>query len=395
MDFELTPKQAKWRDEVRRFLAENITNELREELWTTHVDEKGPELREIRRKIGERGWYGLNWPEEFGGLGLSPIEQQILIDEFENEGIAAFDLTVTSVAPMIMRYGTEKNKADWLPGIARGEVTCAVGYSEANAGTDLANLETRAELIDGQWIINGSKLWNSRAHRASHEWLCVRTDPSAPKHEGISVIIVPTDAAGVQIEPLVTWVDNRTNQTFFTDVRVPEENLIGEVNQGWSYITGALNLERGSIASAARLRVAFDALVDLCTRGQIDGVRLADDPLVRRRLAELDADLEIAKLLNLETASLLEEGEIPTIVSSEAKVFHSELRAKLADWGMQILGMYGQLDWHDEEAPLRGHLERLYREAPLVRFGGGTNEVLRDVIAQRGHGLPSYGRSRK
>lgn len=394
VDFRLTPRQAEWRDEVRQFLADNVTDELRDELWRIHPDEKAPGLTAFRRKIGERGWFGVSWPVEFGGLGLTAMEQQIMLDEFEREGVQAFDLTTTSVAPVIMRFGTEKNKQDWLPGIAAGEITCALGYSEPDAGTDLASLRTKAVLDGDEWVINGVKIWNSRAHRVTHEWLCVRTDPAAPKHAGISVIIVPVDAPGVEVRPLITWADNRTNQTFFTDVRVPRDNLIGQPNEGWSYITSALYLERGAVASAARLRVAFEVLVAHCRVPDAEGRRLADQPWVRHRLAELDADLEVARLLNLETASIIDQGDVPTVIASVTKVFHSELRAKLADWGMQLLGMGGQLDWHDELAPVRGALERLYREAPMVRFGGGTNEVLRDTIAQRGYGLPSYGRTR-
>src|SRR5262249_41076200 len=157
----------------------------------------------------------------YGGLGLTATEQQMLVDEFTARGVPGPDLTVTSVAPMIMRHGTEKNKADWLPGIARGEITCAVGYSEPDAGTDLASLSTRAELDGDEWVINGAKIWNSLAHICTHEWLCVRTDQTAPKHKGISVIMVPIDGPGIEIRPLVAWSDLRTNLTYFTDVRVP------------------------------------------------------------------------------------------------------------------------------------------------------------------------------
>ncbi len=293
MDFELTQAQREWRDEVRAFLAENVTAALREELLHVGAERRGQEFAAFRRKVGEKGWYGLNWPVEYGGLGRSATEQHILIDEFNYANVPGPDLTVTSVAPMIMRYGTQQNKEEFLPGIARGEITVAVGYSEPDAGTDLASLQTRAELDGDEWVINGSKIWNSLAHQASHEWLCVRTDPAAPKHHGISVIMVPISTPGIEIRPLITWADFRTNQTFFTDVRVPRGNLIGEVNKGWQYITGALDLERGALTNAGDLRAEVDDLIRVCTQQTVGGVRLADRPEVRQRLAELHADVEV------------------------------------------------------------------------------------------------------
>ena len=392
MDFELTQAQREWRDEVRAFLAQNVTPALREELLHVGAEGRGQEFAAFRRKVGEKGWYGLNWPVEYGGLGRSATEQHILIDEFNYANVPGPDLTVTSIAPMIMRYGTQQNKEEFLPGIARGEITVAVGYSEPDAGTDLASLQTRAELDGDEWVINGSKIWNSLAHQASHEWLCVRTDPAAPKHRGISVIMVPISTPGIEIRPLITWSDFRTNQTFFTDVRVPRANLIGEINKGWQYITGALDLERGALTNAGDLRAEVDELIRVCTQQTVGGARLADRPGVRQRLAELHADVEVARLYGLEASSQIEDGVIPTVTVTAEKIYTSELRQKIADFGTQILGPYGQLDWRDSQAPADGAMERLYRTAPLLRFGGGANEVLRDVIAQRGYAMPSYGR---
>jgi alkylation response protein AidB-like acyl-CoA dehydrogenase len=393
VDFDLNSEQLAWRAEVQAFLAATVTPELRAEMRAMEAIGQGPLMRAFRREIGAKGWYGLNWPGEYGGLGKSAIERQILSYEFDYVGVPGPDLTVTSVAPVIMKYGTEQNKAEFLPGIARGEIIVALGYSEPNAGTDLASLTTRAERDGDEWVINGSKIWNSHAEYATHEWLCVRTDPTAQRHHGLSVIMVATDSPGVEIRPLITWRDHRTNETFLTDVRVPVGNLIGELNAGWRYITGALDLERGALTSSGDLRRELDALIELCRHGRVGGRRLADDYSVRRRLAELDADVEVARLFGLEAASLIDSGVIPTTTVTSEKIYTSELRQKLADFGTQILGLYGQLDWHDPDAPDGGSMERLYRRAPLLRFGGGANEVLRDVIAQRGYGLPSYGRT--
>ncbi|MCV7381728.1 acyl-CoA dehydrogenase [Mycobacterium alsense] len=392
MDFELDAGQRAWLAEVREFLRENVTAELRAELARHDLEFPGGEVARFRRKIGEKGWFGLNWPREYGGLGLGAVHQHLLMSEFEYWGVPGPDLTVTSVAPMIMRHGTERNKSEWLPLIARGEMICAVGYSEPEAGTDLAALRTRATLDGQEWVINGTKTWNSGAQRATHEWLCVRTDPNAARHRGISVVIVPIDTPGVQIRPLYAWSGYRTNEVHFHDVRVPVTNLIGEANRGWTYITGALDLERGALTNAGDLRRAVDELRQLARTPRRDGSVPADDPALRRRLARAEADVEVATLMGYEAASILDAGVIPTVEVSVEKIFTSELRQRVADLALDLLGPDGLLAHRSENAPLAGEFERLYRAAPLMRFGGGTNEVLRDIIAQRGHGMPSYGR---
>ncbi len=390
MDFEFTSDQLAWQAEIREFLAKNVTDALREEIAVYHYDLAGGEVAAFRRKIGQKGWFGLNWPLEFGGLDLGAIHQHMLVTEFEYWGVPGPDLTVTSVAPMIIRNGTAANKAEFLPPIARGELICAVGYSEPNAGTDLASLRTRADLHGDEWVINGSKIWNSMAQRATHEWLCVRTDQNTPQHHGISVIMVPIDAPGIEIRPIIAWSGFRTNEAFFTDVRVPVGNLIGEMNQGWRYITGALDLERGALTNVGDLRRAVDDLIDLAAVVLADGLRPLDSPDVRRKIAQLDADVEIAALMGKHASSLLEDGTIPSVEVSVEKVFSSELRQRIADVGTQIFGIYGVLGAGSGLAPASGAFEKLYRAAPLLRFGAGTNEVLRDVIAQRGHHMPSY-----
>ncbi len=392
MDFELDTAQRAWLNEVREFLSDNVTPELQAELAEHDLEFADGEVTRFRRKIGEKGWFGLNWPRDYGGLGLGAVYQHLLMSEFEYWGVPGPDLTVTSVAPMIMRHGTEQNKNDWLPLIAKGEMICAVGYSEPEAGTDLASLRTRATRDGEYWVINGSKIWNSGAQRATHEWLCVRTDPNGVRHRGISVIIVPIDSPGIEIRPLYAWSGYRTNEVHFDDVRVPVTNLVGEVNRGWTYITGALDLERGALTNAGDLRRALDELTELARSPRRDGSVPAHDAALRRRLAQAEADVEVATLMGYEAASILDSGVIPTVEVSVEKVFTSELRQRIADLALDLLGPDGLLAHRSENAPLAGKFERLYRAAPLMRFGGGTNEVLRDVIAQRGHGMPSYGR---
>lgn len=392
VQFELDTEQKAWRDEVRGFLRANVTEALlrerRSPLRTTAYEDPGPEHTEFRRKVGQRGWFGLTWPREFGGLGMGPIHQHILVNEFDYSGAPPLGIEATALAPIIMRHGSKKNREEYLPQIARGEITCALGYSEPDAGTDLASLKTRAELDGAEWVINGQKIWNSFAHSATHEWLAVRTDPDAPKHRGISLMMVPLDSPGIEVRPLVTWGDFRTYQTFLTDVRVPRTNLIGEVNHGWQYLTDALDLERGAITCAGDLRRAVDDVIAVARTPLPDGRRPTEDADIRRKIAQLDADVEVAALMGMEAASLLEHGQIPTVTATVEKIFGSELRQRIADVATQMLGMYGVVTGTDPHAQFRGEFELLYRCAPVMRFGGGTNEVMRDVIAQRGHGMP-------
>jgi alkylation response protein AidB-like acyl-CoA dehydrogenase len=393
MDFELDKDQRAWRDEVRAFLRENVTQELLDALADRGMEGKAGPIGVFREAVAAKGWWGLNWPKEYGGIGLGPVYQHILVHEFGVWGVPGPDLTITSVGPMIMRYGTQQNKEEFLPKIARGEFF-AVGYSEPDSGTDLASLKTRADLDGDEWVINGQKIWNSNAHIATHEWLCVRTNHDVPKHRGISVIMVPVDSPGIEVRPLITWGGFRTNHTFFTDVRVPKTNLIGEKDRGWQYITGALDMERGAITHAGDLRRGVDKVIAAARLTLSDGSRPIDNPDIRRKIAQLDADVEVCILMGLETVSMLEAGQIPTIGLTEEKILSAELRQRIADVGTQMLGMQGLVPRGDDAALSDGHFESSYRGSPLLRFGGGTNEVMRDVVAQRGHGMPSYGRSR-
>jgi alkylation response protein AidB-like acyl-CoA dehydrogenase len=390
MMFEFDDLQSAWHDEVRAFLAEHATPALVAEL-KAYSGQLGPEEAAFRRKMGEKGWFGVNWPSEFGGLDKGPVYQHILTNELQYQGLPGLGIEVTALAPVIMRHGTAQNRAEFLPPIARGELTCAVGYSEPDAGTDLASLKTTAELDGDEWVINGQKAWNTAAQRSTHEWLCVRTDNEAPKHKGISVLMVPLSAPGIEIRPLWAWSGARTNEVFFHDVRVPSTNLIGEPNRGWRYIIEALDLERGAVAHVGDLRRAVDDLVAAAQAPSASRVSVASADM-RRKIAQLDADVEIAVLMGLETCSLHVSGQNSTLAATAEKIFSSELRQRIADVGTQMFGMSGALAASDPFAALQGKFEQHYRSAPLLRFGGGANEVLRDVIAQRGYGMPRYDR---
>jgi alkylation response protein AidB-like acyl-CoA dehydrogenase len=391
MRFTLTDAQEAWVAEIREFLDEHVTVGLIAEVDEYGIEANGPHARELRRRLSERGWQGLNWPTEYGGLGRTAIDEYLLISELEARGIpslVALPIAVTSLGPTILRHGTEANRHRWIPGIISGEVNMALGYSEPEAGTDLASLRTKAVLDGDQWVINGQKIWNTAGHFANHQWLAVRTEPDAPKHRGISVIIVPNDTPGITITPIDTWGDYRTNQIFFDDVRVPADHLIGERGAGWRYITSALDFERMLMTGfIAAVRRGFDALVDHARRTSIDGQPILAGPGVGLRLAELDRDLELCRLMGLSTAAAIDRGEQPAAEAAMLKVFGSELQARVARVGTEILGPAGQLGRGDPDAPLDGAYELLYRQAPVMRFAAGTNEVQRDLIA-RGLGLP-------
>ncbi|HVN88063.1 MAG TPA: acyl-CoA dehydrogenase family protein [Candidatus Binatia bacterium] len=388
MRYDFTPEQLAWRDEVRAFITEHLVPAMLDEARESGNEGQGPLAKEFILKLRDRGWWGLPWPKEYGGLGRSAIEQWIFVDELEGAGAPMLPLTVTSVAPTIMRIGTEAQKQYWLPKIKNAEIDFALGYSEPEAGTDLAALRTRAVLDGDEWVVTGQKMWNTMAHMATHNWLAVRTEPDAPKHKGISMMIVPMDAPGVTVQGITVWPGLRTNALFLDNVRVPRDYLVGERGMGFYYAAMALNFERLSIGSVAMTRRYFRELVAYVREAEVDGHPLRTNPWVRERLARLAVDIEAARMLGLETAWALDEGRVPAAESSMAKIFVSELAQRVADVGSEMLGLLGQLHPEEPRAPLHGRLQWLYRTAPLLAFGGGTNEVQRTIIALMGYGLP-------
>lgn len=388
MDYELSPRERAWREEVREFIADHVDDALADETRERGNEGRGPRGIAFLQALKDRGWWGLAWPEDYGGLGKTAVEQWIFIDEIESAGAPMLPLTVTSVAPTIMRVGSEDQKRAWLPRIQGGEIEFALGYSEAEAGTDLASLTTRAELDGDEWVISGAKMWNTMAHHATHNWLAVRTEPGAKKHKGISMMIVPMDAPGVSVQPIWVWPGLRTNALFLDNVRVPRSYLIGERGMGFYYAAMALNFERLSIGSIGSARRHFRALVDEVRTLVVDGEPLRNDSWVRDQIARLRVEIDAAAMLGLETAWALDQGGVPAAESSMAKIFTSELSQRIADVGCEILGLNGQLHAEDPRALAGGRLQWLYRLSPMLAFGGGTNEVQRDIIGFMGYGLP-------
>jgi len=267
------------------------------------------------------------------------------------------------------------------------EIWCQL-FSEPGSGSDVASLATRAIRDGDEWVVNGQKIWNTGAHTATHNWLAVRTEPEVPKHKGISLLIVPMDRPGITVQGLDTWSGIRTNAVFFEDVRVPRDYLIGERGNGFYYVMMALDFERITLGSTGLLRRLLEDLKAF-VRGTVrDGRPLGTVPWVRRAIADLEMRVEVGRQLGLLNAWLIDQGIVPTKEGSMAKVYVTELNARLASVGMEILGLAGQLAPDDPAAPLHGRLQWLYTTAPLQRFGGGTNEIQRCIIAQRGLGLP-------
>jgi alkylation response protein AidB-like acyl-CoA dehydrogenase len=388
MRYDFTPEQQRWRDDVRAFVRKNVTDALRAEMRQAGNEGDGPLAKAFHKKLFEKGWWGVAWPKEFGGMGKSAVEQFIFVEEMNMAGAPAMSLSITSVAPTILRSGTEEQKQTWLPGILGGTIEFAVAYSEPDAGTDLANLKTKAVLDGDEWVIDGQKIWNTGAHTCTHNWVAVRTEPDARKHQGISMIIVPMHLPGITVQGIWTMSNIRTNLVFFDQVRVPRANLIGERGMGFYYAMMALDFERIMLGSVGMLKRLLEELKVFVRRQKRDGRPLGRIPWVRRAMADLEMRLEVGRQLGLLNAFLIEQGVVPTKEGSMSKVYVTELNAHFASVGMEICGLAGQLDPTDPDAPLHGRLQWVYTTAPMQRFGGGTNEIQRMIIAERGLGLP-------
>ncbi len=396
MDFRDSPEEAAFRDEVRRFIAENLPPAVRrrEPEWgmfnTARARNPVPpeEQRLWRKRLAARGWIAPAWPKEYGGAGMSVAEQFIFNEEMaEARAPGAGGIAVGWAGPTILTHGTEEQKRRFLPGILSGEETWCQGFSEPGAGSDLASLQTRAVRDGDDYIINGQKIWTSGAHHSQYMILLARTDPNAPKHRGISYFIVDMKSPGITIQPLINMLgDHSFNQVFFENVRVPRANLIGEENRGWYVGATTLDFERSSIATSVQMNHIvrdFAAFV----RGEGGGAnRLRQAPWLRLELAERAVEAQVARLLSYQVISLQKRGLIPNKEASVAKLYTSELDQRLLATGMKLLGLYGQR--LDEGAPLGGRMARGYMAATASTIGGGTSEIQRNIIATRGLGLP-------
>jgi len=334
----------------------------------------------------------LSWPEEFGGRGASPLDQLIFTDEAAVAGVPVPFLTLHTVGPTIMRFGTAEQKTHYLPRIAGGEIHFSIGYSEPEAGTDLASLRTRAVRVteDGAdgYVINGQKMWTSLIQYADYVWLACRTDPDAPRHKGLSILIVPTDSDGFSWTPVRTVAGTTTSATYYSDVRVPASALVGEENQGWPLITNQLNHERVALTSSAPVRNALREVTEWARATKLaDGGRVIDAEWVQLNLARVHAKAEFLKLMNWRIAA--QAGDGPGMaVASATKVFGTEFATEAYRLLMEVLGANALVKDGSAGAILAGRIERMHRSSLILTFGGGTNEVQRDLIAAAALALP-------
>jgi alkylation response protein AidB-like acyl-CoA dehydrogenase len=389
MELDFTSDQKKFRDDLRVYFTEMMNDELVTEL-RTDGEGGGPCFRAAMKQMGADGLLGVGWPEEYGGQGRTPMEQFIFADEVQTAGFPLPFLTLNTVGPTIMQYGTDDQKAELLPKVLAGEIFFAIGYSEPGAGTDLASLQTSAQRDGEDWVINGQKMWTSLAGYSDYIWLAVRTDPDAPKHRGLSMFLVPTTADGYSRQKIMTVGGVTTNATFYDDVRVPADSLIGGENNGWSLITGQLNHERISLTSIGPIRRNLRDVVDWARETKVDGERVIDKGWVRHNLARVYAKVQVVRLMNWKQAWAAQAGQPHPSMASACKVFGSELNIEAYRAMMEITSARANIGGDGQGAVLQGRVESGYRNALILTFGGGTNEVQRDIIAMAGMGLPHY-----
>jgi len=384
VELEETSGQRALRAELQSYYAQLLTPDV-----VAALDGGAGVWRDVVRTIGKDGWLGIGWPTRYGGQGRPATDQFIFFDETRRAGAPFPFVTVNTVGPTLMRFGTEEQRTRFLPGILSGDVNFAIGYTEPGAGTDLASLRTRAVRDGGDYVINGSKVFTSGADLADYIWLAVRTDPDAPKHRGISIVCVPTSSPGFEWSPIHTVGDVTTTVTYYQDVRVPVENRVGGEHEGWSMITTQLNHER--VGLAAWSGVSIELFEAVSAWAAIEpapaGGALLDQPWVRLDLARAWAELEAMRLLNWKMAAAVAAGDLGPAESSGAKVFGTERLVEIYRLLLGIVGSAGYLRAGSPGALLAGRLEQAGRQAQINTFGGGVNEVQREIVAMAGLGM--------
>lgn len=391
MYLDYTAEQKALKAEISAYIAELMTEALEDELHETEGG--GPEYFRAMKKLAADNWLGIGWPKEWGGQGRGPIEQFIFFDEVQAAGFPVPILTLNTVGPTLYQFGSDEQKQDYLPRILAGECHFSVGYSEPGAGTDLASLKTRATRDGDEYVISGQKTWMSLADHADYIWLAARTDPDVAKHKGISIIIVPADAEGVDITPINVLGDNNVHTVYFDNVRVPVSNLVGDENSGWKLITTQLNHERVALNAVGPLRNLFEGTVAWAAEAQAgDGGRVLDQSWVQMNLARVEAKLDVLQLLNWQQAWSIAENRLHPAEASAIKVYGSEFYVEASRLLLEILGESGTLRRGSPGAALKGRVEKYYRISLVLTFGGGTNEVQRDIISQAGLRMPRAGR---
>jgi alkylation response protein AidB-like acyl-CoA dehydrogenase len=393
MDWKFTAGEERFREELRQFLADNLPADWSERSFTEGPDseERIQLAREITKKLADRRWLAMAWPEQYGGLDATHMQQLIYNEETSYQAMpGGGGMGVAWVGPAIMLYGTEEQKREYIPRITNADDVWCTLYSEPSAGSDLASLQTRAVRDGDEYVINGQKIWTSIAHWAKWMIVLARTDPDAPKHKGITYFILDMKAPGVTVQPLMNMADTHEfNEVFFDNVRVPKENIIGEENRGWYTAVTTLDFERSAIGSAIGMKQSVEVLVDYAREHLDDHTSTLDkNPFLRYELSDRMVEVEVARMLSYRVASLQNRGLIPNYEASMMKLYNTELNQRIARTGQHILGLYGQLSRGEPLAPNNGRNCYTYIRSSAYTIEGGTSEVQRNIVAQRGLGLP-------
>ncbi len=387
MYIDLTPEQKALRTTIRNYFERLMTPERRA---SVRGMEGGSSYRETIRQIGKDGWLGVGWPSEFGGGGRTMVEQLIFLEEQRRAGAPFPFVTVSTVGPALMALGSEEQKAEFLPRILAGECHFSIGYSEPGAGTDLASLTTAAVQDGDDWIINGTKMFTSGANDTDYIWLATRTDPDAPKHKSITIFIVPADSKGFSASLIHTLGGSATAMSYYENVRVPKENIVGGLNGGWKLITTQLNHERIGLAAFGSVCYARTERVIEWARDteRPDGGRMLDLPWVQHNLAEVFARIEAMKLLNWRMAVELETGRLNPADASAVKIYGTEAVLEVYRLLQEIVGPSALVAAGSPAAGIDGEIEHEARLATINTFGGGVNEIQREIVSMAGLRMP-------
>ncbi|MFO8011635.1 MAG: acyl-CoA dehydrogenase family protein [Dehalococcoidia bacterium] len=394
MDFALTPEQEQFARDFENYLRAEMPQEVIDDQHKEMMYPESVACREFIRKMGRDGWLGVGWPKEYGGQGKSAIEQHLFYEIATYHKVPLPVLPLNTVGPALMIFGTREQKDFFLPRILKGEMEISIGYTEPEAGSDLASLKTAAVRDGDEYVINGQKIFTTMAHTADYIWLAARTDPQAPKHKGISIFLVPADSPGISMEPLYHLSGERSNATYYDDVRVPKNALVGEENQGWKILTAQLDFERIMVSPSSGTRRNIEDTMEWARNTEVDGRKVIERPWVKRRFTELLTEVEVLRLLNLQVAWMISQGKVPFAEASMVKVYGSELYQRVNHSLLEIMGEFGQLQGESKWVPLRGRVEHSFRLELNFLFGGGAIEVQRDIIAMAGLGMPHASRPR-
>ncbi len=391
MEIGYTAEHEKMRADLRAYFDRLLDDDTVEKLANAHA--VGPEMRKVWKQMCADGWVGVGWPKEWGGQGMSAIEQFIFFDEAMRAGAPVPMLTLNTVGPTIMKYGSDEQRAFFIPKILSGDVHFCIGYSEPGAGTDLAALQTRAVRDGDEFVINGQKMWTSLSSDADYIWLAVRTNPDVKKHKGISLLLVPMDTPGITVSPLHLLGEHDINQVYFDDVRVPATTLVGEENGGWGMITNQLNHERVTLCASGTIERALAEVTEWAAQTPASaGGMLIDEPWVQLNLARVRAKWEVLRLFNWQVAWEATQGVLNVGHCSAIKVYGTELNLEAYRLLMEIIGPIAYVDRHAPGAVLRSRLESMIRGQIILTFGGGVNEVQRDLISMFELGFPRASR---